>query len=559
MSLNMAFDGIVIKSLISDFKQYLIGAKVNKIFQPNKSEILLNLYNHGNYMLDICIHPDYYRICTTNYSKPNPTNALNFCMLLRKYLTSSKIKSIESYDLDRIVYMTFEGSNELKDVLDFTLVIELMGRRSNIILLNHKNYIIDSIKHIITSDREILPAREYVRPAITKKSFIDISSFDEFYSIVSGNYYDNLVQHLSDIFIGFSSTFISNILDELDISASSKDVNELEEVYNYLKDFISQFGTSNISAKELPKDFTLELAASDVSLSKFIDDFYHKKEVYDVFANAKSTLSKLILNSLKKSSKKLENINQKLKSCNDMDKYKLYGELLTANLYKFKGNLADKEVTVENYYDNNSTIVIPLDTSISYSKNAERFFKKYNKLKNTLSIVTKQKKETELELEYIESIIYSISNAKTLEDIEEIHNEFTENIQIKKYNYKSFQKINTDKTLGNNLNKIVINNFDVYIGKNNKQNDYLSLHFAAKSDIWFHAQGFHGAHVILKTNGKNPDDDTLFKCAQLAKQNCKAALEKNVSVDYTYIKFVKKHPSGKTGMVSYVNYKTIIV
>ena len=212
-----------------------------------------------------------------------------------------------------------------------------------------------------------------------------------------------------------------------------------------------------------------------------------------------------------------------------------------------------------NYYDNNNLVTIKLDTSVSYSKNAERFFKKYNKLKNTLSIVTVQKKEAELELEYIESIIYSVSNAKTLEDIEEIHNEFTENVLMKKYNYKSFQKVNADKNLTNNLNKIVINKYDVYIGKNNKQNDYLTLHFSDKSDLWFHAQGFHGAHVILKTNGKNPDEDTIFKCAQLAKQNCKAALERNVSVDYTYIKYVKKHHSGKTGMVNYTNYKTIIV
>jgi len=257
--------------------------------------------------------------------------------------------------------------------------------------------------------------------------------------------------------------------------------------------------------------------------------------------------------------KKLENINQKLKSCNDMDTYRFYGELLTANLYKFKGDYVSPKVTVENYYDENKPVTIKLDTSVSYSKNAERFYKKYNKLKNTLAVVTTQKKETELELEYIESIIYSLSNARTLDDIEEIHNEFAENVQMKKYNYKSFQKVNNDKSMANNLNKIVVNNYDVYIGKNNKQNDYLSLHFADKSDFWFHAQGFHGAHVILKTNGKVPNEDTLFKCALLAKQNSKAALEKNVSVDYTYVKYVKKHPNNKTGMVVYTNYKTIIV
>ena len=555
----MAFDGIVVKSLVADFQNKLIGARVNKVFQPNKYEIILNLYNSANYMLDICIHPEYYRMCLTNISKPNPTNALNFCMLLRKYLTSSRITNIESVDLDRLIFIDFEGNNELKDTIKYRLVIELMGRRSNIILLNYNGFIIDSIKHIITSDREILPAREYIAPKSSKNSFLELNNFDEFYTLLSQNSYNSLSSYLPELFTGFTSIFILNVLEELDIENTSKDVNELRELYDYLKNLISNLGTENVSLKKIHKDYVLDLSCSDTSLSEFLDKFYCDKEIENIFLAAKAELSKSILSALKKASKKLDNINQKLRSCNDMDKYKLYGELLTANLYKYHENFAKPSIEVENYYDNNNLVTIKLDTSVSYSKNAERFFKKYNKLKNTLSIVTVQKKEAELELEYIESIIYSVSNAKTLEDIEEIHNEFTENVLMKKYNYKSFQKVNADKNLTNNLNKIVINKYDVYIGKNNKQNDYLTLHFADKSDLWFHAQGFHGAHVILKTNGKNPDEDTIFKCAQLAKQNCKAALERNVSVDYTYIKYVKKHHSGKTGMVNYTNYKTIIV
>lgn len=555
----MAFDGIVVKSLVADFQNKLIGARVNKVFQPNKYEIILSLYNSANYMLDICIHPEYYRMCLTNISKPNPTNALNFCMLLRKYLTSSRITNIESVDLDRLIFIDFEGNNELKDTIKYRLVIELMGRRSNIILLNYNGFIIDSIKHIITSDREILPAREYITPKSSKNSFLELNNFDEFYALLSQNSYNSLSSYLPELFTGFTSIFILNVLEELDIENTSKDVNELRELYDYLKNLISNFGTENISLKKVHKDYVLDLSSSNTSLSDFLDKFYCDREIENIFLAAKAELSKSILSALKKASKKLDNINQKLRSCNDMDKYKLYGELLTANLYKYHENFAKPSIEVENYYDNNNLVTIKLDTSVSYSKNAERFFKKYNKLKNTLSIVTVQKKEAELELEYIESIIYSVSNAKTLEDIEEIHNEFTENVLIKKYNYKSFQKVNADKNLTNNLNKIVINKYDVYIGKNNKQNDYLTLHFADKSDLWFHAQGFHCAHVILKTNGKNPDEDTIFKCAQLAKQNCKAALERNVSVDYTYIKYVKKHHSGKTGMVNYTNYKTIIV
>ena len=555
----MAFDGIVTKSIISDLKNKLIGAKVNKILQPSKTEVLLSLYNKNNFTLDLCIHPDYYRICLTTISKPNPTNALNFCMLLRKYLTSSTITNIESVDLDRIIFIDFEGSNELKDTVSYRLVIELMGRRSNIIFLNDKNFIIDSLKHIITQDREILPAREYIIPESSKKSFMNLKSFNDFYSIVSEIPYEEISEHISNLFTGFTQLFISNILEELGIDPYTHDVNDLEEIYNYIQNIISNLGTSNLSLKSVGKDFVVDFSQSDIGINEYIDNYYVKKELQNTFQSAKSELLKLVSASLKKSSKKLENINQKLKTCIDMDKYKLYGELLTANLYRFKDNQAQPKVVLENYYNNNEPIEINLDSTISYSKNAEKFFKKYNKLKNTLNIVSIQKKETELELEYIESILFSISTSENIEDIEEIHNEFAENVITSKYNFKSFQKVNSDKNLINNLNKIDIGGFDAYIGKNNKQNDYLTFHLADKSDIWFHAQGFHGAHVILKTNGKSPSDDILFKCAQLAKQNCKASLEKNISVDYTYIKFVKRHPNGKTGMVNYTNYKTIIV
>ena len=387
----MAFDGIVTKALVTDFQKSLIGARVNKVFQPDKTEIILNLYNGENVLFDICIHPDYYRMCFTNISKPNPTNALNFCMLLRKYLTSTKITNISSVDLDRIIYIDFEGTNEIKDTVNLRLVVELMGRRSNIVLLNNNGFIIDSLKHIVTADREILPAREYVLPSATKKSFLDLNSFDEFYSIVSEISYDNLSNHLSNIFTGFTQIFISNVLNELNISVDTKDVNDLKEIYDYIKNLIDNFGTENVCIKPIDKDYTIYSSNQNESLSSFLDTFYANKEKENIFKAAKSELSKLILASLKKASKKLDNINQKLKSCNDMDKYKLYGELLTANLYKFTGNFAEEKVEVENYYDNNNLIEIKLDTSVSYSKNAERFFKKYNKLKNTLAIVRKKR------------------------------------------------------------------------------------------------------------------------------------------------------------------------
>lgn len=560
----MAFDGIVTKAIVTELDNLLTGSRVNKVFEPNKNELIFSLYNNGeNYSLDINIHPENYRMNITKYSKPNPANAMNYCMLLRKYLTGFKISSIKSYDLERIIKIYFEGNNELHDDVSYTLVIELMGRRSNVILLNSTGVIIDSLKHIITSTREVLPARHYEYPEIFKTSLLELKSFDEFYKLISETPYSDISTRISETFIGISIPFVNNILENLKIDPDTKDVNDIKEIYDYLLNLIQHFGTSEVSFKKVSaKDYTIELSSNTENqfLSSYIDNFYHIKEVTDEFINKKNNLLKMILSSLKKCSKKLENINSKLAECDKMDMYRLNGELLTAYLYKFT-NLSEtpNEIELENYYDNNNLVKIKLDTTLSVQKNAEKFFKKYNKLKNTLAVVTGQKKEAELELKYIESIIFCLDTVDSIEEIEEIHNEFLENVTIKKINYKNLKSTKSKENEEIHLNKYDINGFEVYVGKNNKQNDYLTLHFASKDDLWFHVQTFHGSHIILKTNGKQPDDDTLFKCALLAKQNSKASLDKNISVDYTYIKYIKKAPGQKAGMVNYTNYKTIIL
>ena len=558
----MAFDGIVTKSVVSELNNILIGARVNKVFEPSKTEIVLSLYNNGiNYLLTINIHPENYRLHLTKYSKKNPVNAMNYCMLLRKYLIGFKISSIKSFDLERLVKIHFEGNNELHDNVSYTLIAELMGRRSNIVLLNNKNVIIDSLKHIITSTREILPARPYEYPELFKTSLLELENFDSFYRLVSNTSYTDISVCLSDLFIGFSTVFVNNILNELSIENSTHDINDLKEIYEYIINLLNNLGTDNVSFKKISnKDYTIDFSKQINLINYELDDFYYKKESTDEFEIKKSHLLKIILSSLKKCSKKLENINHKLAECENMDKYRLYGELLTANLYKFKDvSETPSEIELENYYDNNNLIKIKLDTTCSIQKNMEKFFKKYNKLKNTLSVVTDQKKEAELELRYIESIIYSLDSVTSIEDLREIHDEFIENVSIKKISYKNLKVSKPKEKEEVHLNKYNINGFDVYVGKNNKQNDYLTLHFAQKNDLWFHVQAFHGCHVVLKTNGKEPDEDTIFKCALLAKQNSKASLDKNVSIDYTYIKYVRKAPGQKPGMVNYTNYKTIIL
>ena len=572
----MAFDGFITKSIIAELNKTILGAKVNKVYEPNKNEIILSLYNLGkNYSLNLCANPELCRINLTNYSKPNPQNAYNFCMLLRKYLVGGKITKISNYDLERTVEIQFECYNELNDLVIRKLFIEIMSRQSNIILTNNKNMIIDTLKHF-DNTRELLPAHEYTFAPITKKSFLELKSFEEFMKIVSD--YGSIIslnKFFIDTFIGFSKPFVKESLKHLKISDTEFTENDLSNLFDYFKSIINNFGTTNIYCKKISeKDYTIlfgEVPENAIQeeeiahINEFIDDFYYIKEQDAIFDSSRTNLLKIVSVSLKKVYKKIENINSKLKECENMDTFRLYGELLTANLYKFTSTPNLSEVTVENYYDNNNLLTIPLDNSLNINKNIEKYFKKYNKLKNALSIVTEQKKEAVKELDYIESIVFNLSNARNLNDINEVYEEISQNVTTKKEISKKEKNKIAKKQESNkiDLESMVIDGFTIYIGKNNIQNDYISLKFANPNDVWFHAQKIHGSHVLLR-NTENLDIDeipenVLFNCAKLAKENSKASDSLNVCIDYCLAKFVKKASGAKPGMVIYNNFKTIIV
>ena len=574
----MPFDGFVTKKIVTELKNKLIGGKINKVSEPNKNEIILSIYNQGeNYNLLLCANPDYCRINLTNYQKQNPQNAYNFCMLLRKYLIGGKIKEISNYDLERTVRITFDCYNELNDLVTRNLYIEIMSRQSNVILTNENNIIIDTLKHLELSTRELLPAHEYEFSPSNKQSFIKLESYDEFkkyFEIDKENF--SISNILFNNFIGFSKPLIKETLKTLNVEPTSTSDEDFRKVYSYFKNLILNLESPISTFKEISskKDYCLYLESNDVienlneddilTANEFIDEFYFQKEKQTSFTNSKNVVLKIVLTSLKKVYKKLEHINQKLNECNDMDRFRLYGELLTANLYKFHGLPNTDKVEVENYYDENKVISIPLDKSIPVSKNIEKYFKKYNKLKNALLIVTEQKKETEKELDYIESIVFSIENSKTLSDINEIYIEISNNLSTKKEvmkKEKNKQKPKNPKKQDEvSYDVLNIDGFQVYVGKNNIQNDYITHKLASPNDIWFHTQKIHGSHVLLK----NPDslditEDILFKCASLAKENSKANGSVNVSVDYCFARYVKKAPGNRPGMVIYTNFKTIIV
>ena len=559
----MAFDGIITKAVIAELKPNLIGAKVNKVYEPTKNDIVLELYNNGNnYSLNLCINPESCRISLTTYSKPNPQVAPNFCMLLRKYLVGGRIIDISNMDLERTVELKFETYNELNDLVHRKLFIEIMSRQSNIILTNENNIIIDTLKHVDNSSRELLPAHPFEFTKITKKSFVKLSNFNEFYEIVNSSEKTALSKILPVTFIGLSKTFIMQVIIDTNTSDSDFSKESLEKVYNYISEVLNNIGTNNVSCVELENDYSLSLKENnqDLNINYFIDKYYYLKESQNNFKSSKNNLLKIILATLKKEYKKLANINKKLNECSNMDTYKLYGELLTANLYKFKNMTNVDKIELENYYDENKIVTIPLDKTISIHKNIDKYFKKYNKLKNALDIVTVQKEETENELDYIESIVFSLENAKNMSDINEVYEEISENIVTKKEVIKKTKQGKKKQATKNEfkLSTVNIDGYTIYIGKNNIQNDYLSLRFADKNDYWFHTQKIHGSHVILRTNGNiDVPDEVLTKCAILAKENSKASNSSNVPVDYCLARYVKKVPGSKPGMVIYTNYKTI--
>lgn len=557
----MAFDGIVTKAIVTELQKEILGSKIDKVYEPDKNTIILGLYSPGKHnSLNICIDAHNCRINLTTHSRINPQVAPNFCMLLRKHLIGGRISKISMLGLERLVQIEIETINEFNEIEIKTLIVELMGRHSNIILIKNDNTIIDAMRHISLEDnsyRDIVPSRKYTLPTNDKIEITTIENFEEFYSKLDKG---DLVKSISNTYTGISQGFIKNAIEEVGIENNDKQ--DIEKLYNYIKQILDNIGNLKFKKIQAQKeDYVLSLnGEKDVSLNSYIDDFYFERETSETFKNSRNSILKLILDILKKYHNRLISINSKLEECEDMDKYKIYGELITANLYR----LSDKhleEVELENYYENNKLIKIPLDIKYSTNVNAKRYFKKYTKLKNAYQIVTQQKKETEAELNYIESIVYELENCTTLEEVQDIFEEISENVVFKeKLKNKEKKKKISKKKKHQQYSPILyeIDGNKIYVGRNNKENDWLTTTFAVQKDIWFHTKDIQGSHVILKTD-KLPDEDLLVKCAQIAAKHSKANMSSNVPVDYCQVQFVKKPNGAKPGMVIFTNNKTINV
>ena len=566
----MAFDGIVTKAIVTELQE-IIGSKIDKIHEPDRNTIVLGLYSNGkNYALNICIDSHNCRINLTTHQKENPLVAPNFCMLLRKHLLGGRISNISMLGLERLVKIKIETINEFNEIEEKTLIVELMGKHSNIILINQAEKIIDAMRRIDSKNsyREILPSRIYILPKSEKADLLKIKDFNEFeekLNLDNNNLEDRISKDVSktiaNTFTGISYTFAKSAIMG----------RNLQEAYQYICKVIEakeKLEFELIYIGEKVSDYVLKLVESSVNdertqfyLNCFIDDFYYEREITENFKNYRNTILRVILETQKKYNKRLENINLKLTECDNMDKYRLYGELITANLYRLSNNHSES-IEVENYYENNKKIFIPMDVRYTPNINAKRYFKKYTKLKNAFEVVSKQKVETEIELNYIESIIYELENSKCIEDVQDIFEEIKENVafkeRVKKKENKKKKASKKKKQQNFAPIEYEVEGYKVYVGRNNKENDWLTLSFANKTDIWFHTKDIHGSHVILRA-GNNVSNEVLVKCAEIAAKHSKAKDSSNVPVDYCKVQYVKKPNGAKPGMVIFTNNKTLNV
>ncbi len=533
-------------------------------------------------------------------------------MVLRKHLLGLSLKNVITSNLERIITIEFEGFDDIDDIISKKIIIELMGKHCNIILLNSDNIIIDSLRHINNenSSRTIIPHSKYISPENIKLNILDFYDLQNFYDkleILKLNYAANesIANIISNNFNGISNSFLNYHLKNLNVDTYSYE--NIKKIHSYIFDIISKIEIdsneltftnilcekTNIT-KKIKSEYILDYDSNTNSTSSgfedslntfklnyILDDLYYEKESKEEFRNYRDSILRMILDVLKKYTKRLENINDKLKTCDNMNIYKLYGELLTANLYKFAKNDTNKnnlkEITLENYYDNNSTVSIKLDPKYSISQNTKNYFKKYNKLKNTLEIVGQQKIDTINELEYIQSIIYSLENSSSLTDITEIYEEISEHIVFKE-NTKKYSNNLSNKNTRKNANskkskltknkkvsfnpiKYDIQGYTLLVGRNNKENDYLTLKYANSKDLWLHTKDIPGSHCILILSDKNiyPSDEIIYKCAQIATEHSKAKNSSNTPVDICEVKYIKKPNKAKPGMVIYTNNKTIYV
>ena len=567
----MAFDAIVTRAMVKELNDRILLGKIDKIYQPIRDELVINIHTKcGNKRLFASASSNAPRLHFIDYNTANPATPFAFCMLLRKHLSGGRIIAIKQKDCERIIEFSFETLNELGFTLGKKLIFEIMGKHSNIILVDTESgNIVDAIKRVsidTSRARQVLPGMRYEYPPAQDKIGFDELTFEEFAALQpSSKIYLNT--------IGGISPAISRELADRVLNRGKQEAFEFIEAASQIGD-TSETTLARASRQEIkpviyyedkectkPLDYHVmnlsELEESAYSrhfdsMSECIDSFFSgkvnsslvKQRSHDLYKKVQAMYDKAVL--------KKQKLSEDLISAQDSEYLRLYGEILTANLHAVKPGAS--KVRLMNYYDG-SEIEIPLDTRFSASKNAQIYFKKYGKSKTAIKEKTSQLKETQADIDYLDSVLSFLDEPENSDDIEAVRAELVEGGYLRPRKLKG--KALKLKPSPHRYKSP--SGFDILVGRNNKENDLLTLKTASKSDIWLHTKDIPGSHVILKTDGENATADDIYCAAAIAAWHSKAKSSTNVAVDYVPVRYVKKPSGAKPGMVIFTNNHTVYI
>ena len=564
----MPIDNIFLSFLVKELKG-IENQHIDKIHCPSGGEFVFVL-RHKKLFVNLNGTP---YITLLNESFLNPENPPMFCMLLRKHLTGGRLVNVYQPDMERIIVFEFETRNELGDITSKKLIVELMGRYSNIILTDGNDRVIDCSRLVdpsVNSVRVVMPGVTYQSPPPQNKiSPFDIGEEEIKKILFSCPKEQKMDGYILEKFAGISPTiarepifraigntdlFAGQATDEMIVSIA----HNLYEIFSVIKNgnytpgfMLDESGTPfDFSAIEI-KQFAFKRAEV---IAERLDDFYISRELKGRMSQKSSDIMKIVVNLIERYAKKSSILKEDIKKAENKEKYRLYGDIITANIYKIKKG--DLRLITENFYSEEcEEIIVPLDADLTPSENAQKYYARYNKLKNTLIFAKEQLEKTQADIVYLTSVQVALENCENLKELAEIKSELVGEGYIKR-----------SKLAGNKKEKPAMpekflssDGFEILVGKNNKQNDNLTLKLASGNDIWFHTKNIPGSHTVIVSGGKKVPDTTMTEAAMLAAYYSKARNSVNVPVDYTIIKNVKKPAGAKAGMVIYVDYKTAYV
>lgn len=552
----MSYDGLFTHAIVNELRENILDGRVTKIHQPFNNELLIRIRaNRKNHQLLLSAHPQYARVQLTDLKFENPQQPPQFCMVLRKYIENSRLIDIVQVENDRVIEFIFTGRDELGDEQNYHLIAEIMGRHSNILLVNKNDEkLFEAIRHVppsMNSYRTLLPGATY-RPAPAQDN-IDPFAFSGELTIAGDNMKEK-TKSIQSQFQGFGRDSAKELIARID---SSQSKSQTEVFKDFLKLYVENNYQPTLTEVGNRSSFTaLPYHSIDgekvvfESLSELLDEYYENKAERDRVHQQSNDLSKLLNNERKKNVKKLEKLERENLDADNADEFRVKGEVLTAYMHLLDKGM--EEIELENFYEDNKLLKIELDPQKSPAKNAQWYFNRYQKLKNRKKHLASQIPLTKQEIDYLDSVLTQLDIASS-QDIEEIRDELRDEGYLRKQKQhkknkrkksKPEQYYSTDGTL-------------ILVGKNNNQNDQLTMRTANKTDWWLHTKDIPGSHVVIRND--NPSEQTIEEAAHLAAYHSKFSMSSSVPVDYTQIKNVRKPNGAKPGYVTYDNQNTVFV